>query len=116
LALLRPGRFILLELGDRVASDELDWWMLYLQTALYVEEEDLEVRVRYASLTDPLDAYYMYVRGERSEKAPKPRQPLGQRFKEVLEFLDERRPPGLWPQPATCSTLPARPASGSSMT
>jgi hypothetical protein len=83
------------QLGDRVASDELDWWMLYLQNSLYMEEEGkLDHQVRYASLTDPLDAYYFYLHGERTEPAPKPAQAIETQLEEVLNFLDEHRPPG----------------------
>ncbi len=83
------------QLGNRIASDELDWWMLYLANSLYMEEEgQLPHQVRYASLTDPLDAYYFFLKGERSEEAPKPRQALDSTSESVLEFLDEHRPPG----------------------
>jgi len=50
-------------------------------------------QVRYASLTDPLDAYYFYLHGERNEEAPKPKQALDLPSVEMLEFLDEHRPP-----------------------
>jgi hypothetical protein len=83
------------QLGDRVASDELDWWMLYLQNSLYMEKEGkLNRQVRYASLTDPLDAYYFYLHDERTEPAPKPAQAIEPQLDEVLKFLDEHRPPG----------------------
>jgi hypothetical protein len=82
------------QLGGRVASDELDWWMLYLQSSLYMEEEgEPPHQVRYASLTDPLDAYYFYLHEERNEEAPKPKQALDTPSVELLAFLDEHRPP-----------------------
>lgn len=92
------------QLGDRVAADELDWWMLYLQNSLYMEDEGkLDHQVRYASLTDPLDAYYFHLHGERTEPAPKPGQAIEPDLSEALRFLDEHRPPGF--VAAACALL-----------
>jgi hypothetical protein len=84
------------ELGRFHASDELDWWMLYLRQGLYFEDNE-EIRVngvRYLSLTDPLDAWVMWERGIRTTEAPKPRHDLDPETERFLDFLTKERPPG----------------------
>ena len=89
--------------ADRFASEELDWWMLYLDTSLYFDDDERsEQRVRYLSQTDPLDAWVLSERGLRA-KAKKPRQKLDQHTERLLEKLADERPPG-W-VPAACSLL-----------
>lgn len=89
--------------ADRLATEELDWWMLYLETSLYFEHEpDGPVR-RYLSQTDALDAWVLHDQGMRKRAAPKPRQRLDQDSRDFLTLLSEERPPG-WIA-AGCSLL-----------
>ncbi|MTD47480.1 hypothetical protein GKE82_25080 [Conexibacter sp. W3-3-2] len=82
------------ELARHLASDELDWWMHFLNRGLYFEDEDAAARVRFASLTGPLDAWMLYERGLRETPAPKSRMPLDDRSRAALTRLDARRPDG----------------------
>jgi len=82
------------QLGGRVASEELDWWMLYLKQGLYFEHEPQPGRVRYLSQTDDLDAWILFEHGERERPAPKPRQRLDDTTRRVLTILAGDRPPG----------------------
>jgi hypothetical protein len=93
------------QLGGRVASEELDWWMLYLRQGLYFEHEPQPGRVRYLSQTDDLDAWVLFEHGERKRPAPKPRQRLDHTTRHVLTTLAHERPPG-W-VPAGCILLSA---------
>lgn len=80
------------------ASDELDLWMYYLDTGLYEDETfegpDAPDVVALQSLTDKLDAYYLWRRGVRSKKARKPAQKMHHHFRRMLEHLDSERPRG----------------------
>jgi hypothetical protein len=89
--------------GDRLATEELDWWMLYLQTSLYFEHEPTGPVRRYVSQTDALDAWFLYEQGLRTRPAPKPRQRLDDKSRRVLTLLTKERPPG-WVA-ASCSLL-----------
>lgn len=80
--------------GDRIATEELDWWMLYLNRGLYFEDDEEPGPVRYLSQTDPLDAWVLYERGLRSTPAPKPRQRLDRTTEAILATLVQERPPG----------------------
>jgi hypothetical protein len=94
------------DIGRLHATDELDWWMLYLKPGLYFEEGDTVRRnqqVRYLSQTDELDAWVLSDRGIRTTPAPKPRQGLDAETERLLDFLTEVRPPG-W-IPAGCAVL-----------
>jgi len=93
------------EFGRFVASDELDWWMHYLTLGLYFEEETGEERVRYQSLTDPLDQWVLYEQGIRSESAPKPEMKLPSGSTQFLDLLCSERP-SAWVQ-AGCALLDA---------
>lgn len=89
--------------GDRLATEELDWWMLYLQTSLYFEHEPAGPARRYVSQTDALDAWVLYDQGLRTRPAAKPRQRLDDKSRQVLTLLTKERPPG-WVA-ASCSLL-----------
>lgn len=93
------------ELGRFVASDELDWWMHYLNFGLYFEKETGEERIRYTSLTDPLDQWMLYEQGVRTEPAPKPEMKIPEGSTRFLDLLCSERPPG-WVQ-AGCALLDA---------
>jgi Holliday junction resolvase-like predicted endonuclease len=93
------------ELGRFVASDELDWWMHYLNFGLYFEKETGEERIRYTSLTDPLDHWMLYEKGVRTEPAPKPEMKIPEGSTRFLDLLCSERPPG-WVQ-AGCALLDA---------
>jgi hypothetical protein len=93
------------EFGRFVASDELDWWMHYLTLGLYFEEETGEERVRYTSLTDPLDQWVLYEQGIRSEPAPKPEMKVPPGSAQFLDLLCLERPTA-WVQ-AGCALLDA---------
>jgi Holliday junction resolvase-like predicted endonuclease len=93
------------ELGRFVASDELDWWMHYLNFGLYFEEETGDERIRYTSLTDPLDQWMLWEQGIRTESAPKPEMKIPPGSTHFLDLLCSERPPG-WVQ-AGCALLDA---------
>lgn len=82
------------ELGGRIAADELDWWMLYLNRGLYFEDDKAPGPVRYLSQTDALDAWVLHQRGLRSVPAPKPQQQLDNATRRLLTTLVHERPPG----------------------
>lgn len=82
------------QIGGRIASDELDWWMLYLDNRLYFEEDQSDGRVRYLSQTDALDAWYLFEEGERERPAEKPTQRLDEGTRAFLTALDDERPGG----------------------
>jgi hypothetical protein len=77
-----------------VAGDELDWWMHYLTAGLYFEDDTDEGRVRFTSLTDPLDAWVLHDRGLRSTPAPKPTMNLDSQTRTFLGVLCNERPNG----------------------
>jgi hypothetical protein len=93
------------ELGRFVAGDELDWWMHHMMYGLYFEEEQGKERVRFTSLTDPLDAWVLFDKGIRSDPAPKPELQVPSRSAEFLDCLCSERPPG-WVS-AGCALLDA---------
>jgi len=98
------------QLGGRTATEELDWWMLYLKGRLYFEEDDSAQAVRYLSQTDDLDAWVLYERGLRKERAPKPTLQLERATQRFLKTLTTERPPG-WVA-AGCAILNASGESG----
>jgi hypothetical protein len=80
------------------AGDELDWWMHYLERGLYfdheLEGEGGPDQIRLLSMTDPLDSYYLSLRGERTKVARKPRQKLSTALRALLDSLRDGRLPG----------------------
>lgn len=93
------------EIGGLIASDELDWWMLYLKSGLYFEDDPAGRAVRYLSQTDDLDAWVLFQRGLRQTPAEKPSQQLDQGTEEIIQCLEDERPPG-W-MAAGCTVLEA---------
>jgi uncharacterized protein YjiS (DUF1127 family) len=75
-------------------SDELDWWMHYLVRGLYFEGEPDEGPIRFASLTDALDAWVLHDRGIRQRPAPKPAMKLHAATREFLDLICSERPDG----------------------
>ena len=84
------------------AMDELDFFMHYLRDGLYWDDpeddeapgEDRPAVVQLLSFTDPLDAYYMYTRGERRTPAAKLERKHHRDVVTVLDLLDNLRQPG----------------------
>jgi hypothetical protein len=80
------------------AGDELDWWMHYLERGLYfddqLEDEEGPDQIRLLSLTDPIDAYYLWLRGDRTRVARKPRQKLSAALRALLDSLRDGGLPG----------------------
>jgi hypothetical protein len=84
------------------ATDELDFFMHYLRDGLYWDDpEDMETPpdapqapIQLLSFTDPLDAYYMYARGERRTPAAKPERRHHRDVATVLDLLDNFDQPG----------------------
>jgi hypothetical protein len=93
------------DLGNLAASDELDWWMHYLLHGLYFEDDQVQGRRRFTSLTDSLDAWVLYEKGERDKPAERPRMAVPEESRSFLDLLCEERPPG-WVQ-AGCLMLDA---------
>lgn len=80
------------------ASDELDWWMHYLERGLYFERElegpEPPDSIHLLSMTDPLDAYYLWQRGARTKPAKKPRQKLPTGLRALLDSINDQAPGG----------------------
>jgi hypothetical protein len=78
------------------ASDELDYFMFYLGQGLIMDEfEGGETwdEVQIGNQTDELEAYYWSKEGLRSP-APKPKRKFPLEIRDILEFLDRKRPAG----------------------
>ena len=81
------------KIGNVNASDELDWWMLYLNQGLYFEDISApDSPVRVLSHTDALDAWMLYDHGLRELPAPKPRMRLHDGPRAFLDLLCDERP------------------------
>lgn len=91
------------EIGDLAATDELDWWMHYLSLGLYFEDKEERKRIRFTSLTDPLDAWVLHERGLRQAPAPRPTMSVPRGTRNFLELICAERPDG-WVQ-AACTML-----------
>lgn len=91
------------QIGHLVASDELDWWMHYLLTGLYFEDDELQGPTRLLSHTDPLDAWVLYEHGMRNTPASKPSMRLDKTSRSFLDLICDERPPG-WIS-AACALL-----------
>jgi hypothetical protein len=80
------------------AGDELDWWMHYLERGLYFERELEESEppdsIHLLSMTDPLDAYYLWQRGARTTPAKKPRQKLPTGLRALMDSINDQAPSG----------------------
>jgi hypothetical protein len=79
--------------------------MHYLNFGLYFEEEMGDERIRYTSLTDPLDQWMLWEQGIRTESAPKPEMKIPPGSIHFLDLLCSERPPG-WIK-AGCALLDA---------
>lgn len=80
------------------ATDELDYFMYYLERGLFFDD-DLQrdsqpVHLFISSMTDDVDAYYMFSKGIRTRHAKRPRQPIPKLMRRTLEQLDAERPTG----------------------
>lgn len=77
------------------ASDELDYFMLYLNQGLRMDEFEGERPdiVHIGNQTDALEAYYWSLEGLRSP-APKPCRELPPEIQRIFRFLDRKRPVG----------------------
>jgi hypothetical protein len=80
-------------------ADELDLFIHYLMYGLFfdelIEAEDRAPDAIFIqSMTDELDAYFMWKRGIRSTPAEPPRQKMHKRFRGLLEALESARPDG----------------------
>jgi hypothetical protein len=80
-------------------GDELDLFIHYLERGLFFDalledEEDRPDAIFVQSMTDGLDAYFMWKRGERKTPAPIPRQYMHRQFRELLDALEGLKPEG----------------------
>jgi hypothetical protein len=91
------------EIGGLAATEELDWWMHYLSAGLYFENEEGRQRIRFTSLTDPLDAWVLHQRGLRQTPAPRPAMSVPPGTREFLDLICTERPE-CWVQ-AACTML-----------
>jgi hypothetical protein len=91
------------EIGGLAATDELDWWMHYLSFGLHFEDKATRERIRFTSLTDPLDAWVLHDRGLRQTPAPRPMMSVPRGTRDFLELICAERPEG-WVQ-AACTML-----------
>jgi hypothetical protein len=90
------------ELNERKlvrTADELDLFIHYLQYGLFFDElieaqERAPDAIFIQSMTDGLDAYFMWKRGIRKTPAEPPRQKMHKRFRELLEALEAAHPDG----------------------
>lgn len=75
------------------ASDELDWFGLYLARGLYFENDKRFSEadfVQFGSFSTPFDDYYLYETGTRKTAVAKPRQPMPKLLRDIIMELDER--------------------------
>lgn len=80
-------------------ADELDLFIHYLLYGLFFDdlieaEERAPDAIFIQSMTDELDAHFMWKRGIRSTPAEPPRQEMHKRFRELLEALETAHPDG----------------------
>jgi hypothetical protein len=90
-------RLRLNELKEVVAHDELDWLGNYLRQGLYFDKflvDKKPDRLSVGSHTTEIDSYYMYLAGGRKTPASKPRQPMPDGFRHLLEELEENNGEG----------------------
>jgi hypothetical protein len=81
------------QIGHLSATDELDWWMLYLKQGLYFDAPTPpDGPVRVLSRTDPLDAWVLFEEGLRERSAPKPTMQLHDGPRAWLDLLCTERP------------------------
>lgn len=77
-----------------VASDELDFFGLYLHNGLYFDESDLvrnDERVDFVavgSFTVPMDAYYHHRAGIRTHRTRKPALKIAPKIRRLVERID----------------------------
>lgn len=75
------------------ASDELDWFGLYLARGLYFENDerfDEADFVHFGSFSTPFDDYYLYETGVRKAPVAKPTQPMPKLLRDIILELDGR--------------------------
>ncbi len=85
------------------AFDELDYFMRYIETGLVFGDTSPQQvgMLGLSPCTDELDAYYSYLRGERSV-APKPRIKMDPVFEQLISRLETEKPRGFV---STCLAL-----------
>ena len=71
--------------------EELDFFGYYLKRGLYKDSSDI-TPMWIPSMTDDMDAYYMWKSGERMDPAPKPTQDMDPDFRKLLGELEGKRP------------------------
>ncbi|MFB9163569.1 hypothetical protein [Arthrobacter psychrochitiniphilus] len=79
--------------GSFRATEELDYFMMYLTRGLYSDSNETGITVL-PSLTDELNAWYEFTRGDRTNESAKPRQPIPMRLASLLNSLNDHRPYG----------------------
>lgn len=75
------------------AVEELDYFVHYLKTGLYTDPDEPRSALL-MSMTDDLNAWYEFTRGERTVESPKPSQPIPEKLKLLLDALATERPYG----------------------
>jgi hypothetical protein len=71
--------------------EELDFFGYYLKRGLYKDSDDHSPMWIF-SMTNDMDAYYMWKSGERTIPAPKPTQDMPADFRQLLGELEAKRP------------------------
>jgi hypothetical protein len=79
------------EQGRFGTFEELDFFGYYLKRGLYKDADDT-TPMWILSMTDDMDAYYLWKSGERTVPAPKPVQDMPPEFRQLLAALEEKRP------------------------
>ncbi len=79
------------EQGRFGTFEELDFFGYYLKRGLYKDADDTTPMWIF-SMTDDMDAYYLWKFGERTVPAPKPAQDMPPEFRQLLTALEAKRP------------------------
>jgi hypothetical protein len=90
------GRRIALEELEISAQDELDWFGHYLHEGLFFDaalRADMP-QLSIGTYTEPMDDYYLWQAGVRSEKVDKPRQKMPPLLRQLMQRLETEGPAG----------------------
>ena len=79
------------EQGRVGTFEELDFFGYYLKRGLYKDADDT-APLWILSMTDDMDAYYLWKTGKRTIPASKPVQDMPPEFRQLLAALEEKRP------------------------
>ena len=90
-------RFKLETFGNIVARDEIDWLGHYIISGLYFDRhfdsDEPPDTIRLETHTEDIDTWYFSRSGTIEREIPKPQQPLPSSLRNLIERLQDQRPP-----------------------